>query len=565
MQKLIEFLAVLGLIALAACSSEEPADAPAATADETADAIYINASAWTGLEGAPRAEAIAVKGGAIQAVGSRADVEAHLGPETRVVDLGGNLVLPGFIDNHTHFLQGGFLLAQISLRDAATPEEFARRIGEYAAGLEAGQWVLGGDWDHELWGGELPRRDWIDEVTPENPVFITRLDGHMSLANSLALELAGVDADTPDPAGGLIVRDESGAPAGVLKDTAQGLVERVIPPPSEADLDAAFDRAAAHALSRGVTQIHDVNNWQSFETFLRARDRGVLNLRVYSMIQLSNWARMADYVADHGGGDDWLRWGGLKGYVDGSLGSTTAWFHEPYSDAPDNSGLTVSDLDDMYGWIHDADAAGLHIAIHAIGDRANDWLLDAYERVAEENGTRDRRFRIEHAQHLSPDAIPRFAALGVIPSMQPYHAIDDGRWAEKRIGPERIKTTYAFRSLLDAGARLTFGSDWTVAPIDPILGIYAAVTRRTIDGANPDGWVPEQKISVAEAVHAYTAANAYAGFQEDCLGTLEAGKLADFVVLSADIFAIPPEDIESTRVLRTVVGGEDRFIAGDTP
>jgi predicted amidohydrolase YtcJ len=273
---------------------------------------------------------------------------------------------------------------------------------------------------------------------------------------------------------------------------------------------------------------------------------------------MSQWKRQADAVARQGRGDDWVRLGGLKAFMDGSLGSTTALFFEPFNDAPNTSGLMLeANIPEgkLKQTIKDADRAGLQCSVHAIGDRANDLLLNYFEEVARENGPRDRRFRIEHAQHLKPDDIPRFAKLGVIPSMQPYHAADDGRWAEKRIGPTRIKTTYAFRSLLDSGATLVFGSDWYVAPLSPILGIHAAVTRQTIDGKNPGGWVPEQKITVEEAVRAYTQSSAYAEFAERDKGTLETGKLADIVVLSQDIFRINPNDIQKTSVVHTIVGG----------
>lgn len=532
-----------------------------------ADTVYRNGNIWTGVEEAPRAEAMAVAGETISYVGAEGGLADIIGPGTKIVDLEGAFVVPGFIDNHTHFLFGGFGLASVQLRDASTPEEFARRIGEFAAGKDQGAWILNGDWDHEIWGGALPRADWIDAVTPDNPVFVMRLDGHMGLANSKAMTLAGVTADTPTPRGGEIVRDGDGAPTGVFKDTAMKLIEAAIPPSTEEEYDAAFKAAANRALSRGVTQIHDMGlieaEWTAVETYQRQKQNGVLPLRIYVFAALPEWERLAAHIEENGHGDDWLRWGGVKGFVDGSLGSTTAWFYEPYDDAPETSGFPLGDLDDVQANIIAADAAGLHVAVHAIGDRANDWLLDSFEKTVQENGgaIRDRRFRIEHAQHLSKTAIARFGELGVIPSAQPYHAIDDGRWAEKRIGPERIKRTYAFRSLLDAGAPLTFGSDWTVAPIDPLAGIYAAVTRRTTDGANPDGWVPAQRITVEEALRAYTAGNAYAGFQEDRLGTIEPGKLADFVVLSGDITAIDSAEIINVKVLRTVIGGEEKYSA----
>jgi predicted amidohydrolase YtcJ len=328
-----------------------------------------------------------------------------------------------------------------------------------------------------------------------------------------------------------------------------------MPSASPAERDEALRRAQAHALERGVTTVQDMGDWPDLEAYRRARSAGELRLRVYSIVPLGSWERLRDFVAENGSGDDQLWWGGLKGFVDGSLGSTTAWFYEPYLDEPATSGLMVTDTAQLRRWIIAADAARLHVVVHAIGEQANDWLLDVYAAAAQANGPRDRRFRIEHAQHLSAAAIPRFAEMGVLPSMQPYHAIDDGRWAEKRIGADRIQRTYAFRSLLDSGANLMFGSDWTVAPIDPLLGIYGAVTRRTLDDANPDGWVPREKISVEEALRAYTAANAYGAFREDRFGTIRVGALADLVVLSQDLLTIDPVTIRDVLVDYTIIGG----------
>lgn len=544
------FPAIAMLLALAACSSSD-----------RVDTLYTNGLIWTGT--GRDAQALAVTDDRIAFVGSMADAAVLEANET--VDLEGAFVVPGFIDNHTHFLQGGMQLASVDLRDADSPQEFARRMAEFAATQPAGRWILGGDWDHEAWGGQLPSRDWIDAVTPDNPVFVSRLDGHMALANTLALERAGVTAATADMEGGTIVRGPRRQPTGVLKDEAMSLVYSVIPQPTLEERLEALHRAMDHAVSLGVTQVHDVGTyggWLDHETYLAAHADKALKLRIYNIVSLGSWERLRDLVAREGRGDNWLRWGGVKGFVDGSLGSTTAWFYDPYLDEPGTSGLIVTDTTLLRQQIEGADRAELHLVVHAIGDRANDWLLDVYAGLWAENGARERRSRIEHAQHLSEEAIGRFADLGVIPSMQPYHAVDDGRWAEKRIGPERAERTYAFRSLLDAGARLTFGSDWTVAPIDPLLGIHAAVTRATIDGANPDGWVPSQKITVQEALKAYTANNAWAGWQERDLGTLEAGKLADFVVLGRDLRAMPPEEIPSAGVLRTVVGGRTVYQAG---
>ena len=544
---------VAALLTSAGCS--QPAPAPQDVS--AVDVVYHGGSIWTGVAGAERAAALAIRDGIIVYAGSSEEALARAGAGTVRVDLGGAFVVPGFVDNHTHFLSGGFGLAGVELRDAATPEEFAGRIAAFAATLPDGRWILNGDWDHELWGGTLPDRTWIDEATAATPVFVTRLDGHMGLANSRAMELAGVSAETTSPAGGEIVRDADGRATGIFKDTAMDLIGAAITPLSASEYDRALDAAQRHALALGVTQIHDMagDGWRSLEAFRRAHDDGRLAVRVYSFVPLADWRRMAEYVESHGRGDERLRWGAVKGFVDGSLGSTTAWFYEPYDDAPATRGFAITDLEELKADIAGADAAGLHVAVHAIGDRANDWLLAAYSEIAGAETAR-RRFRVEHAQHLSRAAIARFAALGVIASMQPYHAIDDGRWAEKRIGPERIRTTYAFADLLAAGATLTFGSDWTVAPLDPLVGVYAAVTRRTLDGANPDGWVPDQKITVEHALGAYTAANAYAGFREATAGTLEAGKAADFVVLSADLFAIDPVAIPEVTVLATVIAGE---------
>jgi predicted amidohydrolase YtcJ len=524
-----------------------------------AELILTGGVVWDGVgtdgRGASEPTAVAVSDGKVLAVGTDEEIEALAGRGTERIALDGRRLVPGFIDAHTHFVDGGFELASVQLRDADTPAEFVRRIGEFAAS-HPDEWMIGGLWDHEAWGGELPRRDWIDTVTPNTPVLVSRLDAHMALANTHALELAGVTSDTPDPPGGTIVRYPDGRPTGVLKDAAAALVSRVIPGRTEAALDGALQAAVSHAVERGVTMIGDMGYWEGLETYRRARARGNLPIRVYSVVQIDGRDRMEAYMDEHGRGDHRLFWGGVKAFVDGSLGSTTAWFYDPYEDEPETSGLMVSDTAELRTAIVEADAAGLQVIVHAIGDRANDWLLDAYAEARELNGERDRRARIEHAQHLSAEAITRFGRDGVIPSMQPYHAADDGRWAVRRIGPERIKRTYVFRDLLDAGAVLAFGSDWTVALIDPLLGIYAAVTRRTLDGANPDGWLPEQKISVAEAVAGYTTGASYSCFMEDHVGTLEPGKYADLVVLSDDIFTIDPVEIENVQVDLTMVEGE---------
>jgi predicted amidohydrolase YtcJ len=434
-----------------------------------------------------------------------------------------------------------------------------RRLKEYAGTLKPGEWILGGDWDHTRWPGQpLPRHEWIDSVTPANPVFVNRLDGHEALANALALRAAGITAVTPTPLGGEVPRDpRTGEPTGIFKDRALDLIGRVVPAPSPEQRDSALARALAAAASLGVTATaHMSASWADLASYRRLERAGRLTLRAALYLPLDAWRAVADSVARAGRDDGWVKIGGVKGFMDGSAGSRTAYFFEPYSDSAGYFGLLQHPEEDMRRWIGGADSAGLQVAVHAIGDRANAILLSIYDSVARAHGPRDRRFRVEHAQHLRREDIASFGRLGVIASMQPYHAIDDGRWVEQRIGPARIRTTYAFRTLLDSGARLAFGSDWTVAPLDPILGVYAAVTRRTLDGRNPDGWVPEQKISVGEALRAYTAGNAYATFDDAKRGTLAPGHAADVVVLDRNLFTMAPDSLDRARVRYTIVGGK---------
>jgi predicted amidohydrolase YtcJ len=525
--------------------------------DLKADLIIVNAKMRTMDGSKPAAEALAVLGNKIVALGTTAEIKPLAGPETKTLDAGGRLVLPGFNDAHVHFLDGGAGLSSVDLRDAKTPAEFVERIKNFAARLPKGRWILNGNWDHENWTpNELPTAALIDAVTPDNPVFINRLDGHMALANSLAMKLAGVDKTTKDVDGGEIVRAADGNPTGVLKDAAMNYIYRVIPEFSPAEKAEFLQSATDYAASLGVTSVQDMSAGTDVGVYQELLRQGKLKTRVYAVSTLSDWQRWQRAGVRAGFGDAMLRVGGLKGFADGSLGSTTAWFYEPYLDKPDSRGLASDEIPKMYDNVAGADKANLQIMIHAIGDRGNDEILKIYERIMTENGGRDRRFRIEHAQHLNEGLIKRFAGDKVIASMQPFHAIDDGRWAFKRLDEKRLKGTYAFRSLLDAGAHLAFGTDWLVAPLNPMFGIYAAVTRRTLDDKNPNGWIPEQKISVEEAVRAYTAGSAYAEFQETVKGTLTAGKLADFVILSDDIFTIDPTDIRKTRVLTTVVDGK---------
>ena len=583
-------LAAAAGLALTATAVVPPAHAQSGTPPARAAApagpvtlAVVNARVWTGNARRPWADAVVVRGERLALVGGSAEARklAAGAPNARVVDARGAMLVPGFTDAHVHFVDGGFRLSSVPLRDAASPAEFAARIKAFAATVPTGTWITGGDWDHERWGGALPTRAWVDPVTPDHPVWVSRLDGHMALANSLALRLAGVTAATPDVAGGTIVRDASGAPTGVLKDNALGLVDAAVPAPPPALADRALDAAMAHVAAHGVTAVHHMGGWDDLAVFERAHRAGRLRTRIYASVPLATWPRLRDTVAawraagrtlPGGGpngaraGDAWLAIGGLKGFVDGSLGAHTAAMLAPFADAPGDAGFFVTPPESLTAHTRGADAAGLHVMVHAIGDRAIRTQLDVFERVAREHDgsgpPRDRRWRIEHAQHLDAADVPRFAALGVIASVQPYHAIDDGRWAARVIGPGRAQWSYAFRALLDAGARLAFGSDWFVAPPAPLEGIYAAVTRRTLDGRHPGGWVPEQRVTVDEALRAYTAGGAYAEFAEGERGTLEAGKLADFALVDRDLTRVPPETLRDARVLMTVAGGRVVFEAG---
>jgi len=531
----------------------------------SADLIIRNAKVWTVDKANPTAQAVAVLGDRIVAVGSDADVDVLRGPETKVIDAGGKLLLPGFNDAHVHFVGGGEDLGRVQLKDAASIEEFVRRVKEQVKSAPKGEWVQGGGWDETKWTPEkLPTKELIDPFTGNVPVFLDRYDGHMGLANSAALRMAGVTAQTPDPPGGVIVRDAQGKPTGALKDAAKFFVLRVIPPLSHDQRIRAAKRALALAASVGLTSVQEMNdeNTDSFANLAaygELLERGELTLRIYGAPAISDWQQLAKVGLRHAFGSSFLRTGALKGFADGSLGSRTAYFFDPYSDDPRNFGLLAGQmqpLSRMQEWMMSADAAGLQLCTHAIGDRAVSTVLDLYGTVVQAHGEVDRRLRIEHSQHVAAKDFDRFAKLHVIASVQPYQAIDDGRWAEARIGHDRASRTYAFRTFRDHGVRLAFGTDWDVAPLDPLLTIYAAVTRAPLDGKSPGGWFPEQKLTVAESVEAYTIGSAYAEFQEKEKGSITPGKLADMVLLTDDIFSIDPAKIRDVKVLKTIVGGK---------
>ena len=535
---------------------------------EPVEKVYFNGSIWTGDTNNPMASSIIVRGETIEYVGSDEMALSMVAENATRIDLGGKFVTPGFIDNHVHFMAGGMQLAQVDLYEVTSKEEFQKRVFEIDQRLPKGKWMVGGNWDHEKWGGDYPDRSWIDEVVMGRPVLLDRLDGHMALANSKALMLANITDLTIDPSGGIIQKDGRGQPTGILKDNAIDLCRNLIPDNTMEELDKALERSMDHALSLGVTQVHDMGSWKDLETYQRNLKNGDLKIRIKLFTWYTNWKDILAYVIDNGPGGDWLKWDGIKGMVDGSLGSRTAWMNSPY--LPDQSStskemlptvgiLTIEDTLDFKRLLRETDKAKIQHAVHAIGDKANDWILDEFAKIRMENGDRDRRSRVEHSQHLTMTAIDRFSKEDIIPSMQPYHLFDDGSWAHKRIEHDLLSRTYVFRSLINRGANLTFGSDWTVSPLNPMTGIYAAVTRRTRDGKNPDGWFPNEKITVEEALRCYTSNNAYAAFWDGTTGTLIPGKNADFVVHSHDLLNIPQDDILESKVLRTVVGGRDHL------
>lgn len=541
------------------------ASALVAQAQTSPTLLLVNGKFWTGDPKHPSAQAVAITVNRITAVGTTEEIERLDTGTAGKIDLDGQLALPAFNDSHVHVLGGGLNLAGPQLRFSKSQEEFRNTLSIFAQKQPKGRWITGGTWDHENWSPPvLPERGLIDDVTEGRPVFVSRLDGHMALANSLALRLAGIDKNTKDVPGGVIVRDGQGNPTGILKDAAMQLVTRVIPPLTEEQLIVAVKAAQTYANAQGVASVQDMSTspdlLRAYQTMF---DKGELRLRIATHAPLAEWKRMANAGVRAPFGNEQIQVGALKGYADGSLGSTTALLFDPYVDAPNTSGIPSAELSNpvkMWENVRDADAAGLQIAIHAIGDKANSSILNMYSRLAADHGAKDRRLRIEHAQHLLPADIPRFGQQQVIASMQPRHLADDGRWAEKRLGPERVKTAYAFRALIDSGATLAFGSDWPVAPMSPIFGIAAAVTRQTLDGKHPEGWTPEQKITVEEAVRAYTRGAAFGSFEENIKGVIEPGKLADITVLSQDIFTVDPAKIQDTVVTTLVFNGR---VVGD--
>src|SRR5437588_1742116 len=527
----------------------------------TATLIITNAAVYTVDKQHPRAEAVAVIGNRIAAVGSRAEIDLWRGPETKVINAGHKLALPGFNDAHVHFIQGGAQLDQVQLTDAASPQEFAKRIAAQVAKTPKGEWILGGRWDETKWPKpELPTKELVDPLTGDIPMFVERYDGHEALANSAAMKLAGVTAKTPDVPGGVVVRDPNGNPTGIFKDAAMALIYKAIPPITHEQRLRAAGAALKHAASLGVTSVQHMNpEFADVAIYSELAEKGELTTRIYAVPMETEWRDQAKVGIRHSWCSSYLRLGAVKGYADGSLGSRTASMFDPFIDDPGNRGLLSDEIDPpstMHDRLMQADAAGLQLRVHAIGDRAISMILDIFADIEKANGDHDQRFVIEHAQHMAQTDFARFAKLHVIASMQPYHAIDDGRWAEARLGHGRARYSYAWRSFLDHGVMLAFGTDWPVAPLDPMQGLYAAVTRATLDGKNSGGWIPEEKITLPEAVEAYTVGAAFAEFQEREKGSITPGKLADIVILSDNIFDLKPEAIRNVKVRTTIMGGK---------
>lgn len=545
---------VLASTSVAAAQQEPAAPNPLAP-----QVILINGRVWTGVEGAPQAEALAIRDGRLAAVGTTAEVRALADDKTIVVDVGGRRIVPGLTDSHTHFIWTGLHLRRLDLRTATSKEDFCNRIAAAVAKLPPGKWLQGGQYTVESWEKpESPRKEWIDELTPGTPVFLTRTDGHQALVNSVALQYARIDREGPkDPPGGEIERDpDTGEPTGILKDEAMLLVSKLIPQPTDDEKYAALMLAQKMAHAWGITSIHDMSTPGDVPIYAAAAQRGDLALRVISYVDTTEFEKSYESIKPYLERGRMYRVAGYKAFMDGSLGSRTAYMREPFADSTEDTkyprGLRsghATDLEAFARQVRWAHEKGLQMAIHAIGDQANHELLDIYASCPAVTG---RRHRIEHVQHLLAEDVERFAKLGVIASMQPLHKADDGRWAAEVLGPERSKLTYAFASLLSAGATVAFGSDCPVATANPFEGIAAAVMARTLDG---DVWVPEQSISRELALRSYTAAPAYAVFAEKEWGTLAPGMAADFVVLDRDIMEIPIEEIGAAEAWMTVVDG----------
>jgi len=526
---------------------------------------FMNGKIYTVNEKQPFAQSVVTEGNNILFVGSDKNAKKYISSDTKIVDLKGRLMLPGFIDSHTHFISGGFYLIGLDLNPAKSRAEFIKILKDYIKDKK-GKWITGGNWDHENWEvKDLPTKEMIDPFTTSTPVFIDRYDGHMALANSYALELAGITKDTPSPEGGLIVKDpKTGEPTGILKDNAMNLIGNIIPEHSDEDYVKAATAAMNEAKRFGVTSIEDMsyttleNFNRQLNTYENLEKKDKLTVRVSTRMPIYTYQDLIKAGIQYNFGDDLIQLGSLKAYADGSLGSSTAWFFDHYVQDTTTFGLPndIFQNGNFEKWALDADKNKLQICVHAIGDRAVSATLDVVEKIERENPAWDRRFHIEHSQHLRPGDIQRFAKLGVIASVQPTHLMEDGNWAEKRIGKERLKYMHPYNSFLKAGVKVAFGTDFPVVTLNPLVGLYMAVTRRTSDGKNPKGLEPQERISIEDAIKCYTINGAYAEFQENKKGSIEPGKLADLIVLNQDILTIDPVKIKDVKVDMTVLGGK---------
>jgi predicted amidohydrolase YtcJ len=548
---------LITLAALLACAGHRTLAVPV----PQADLALTGGRIFTANDAAPWADAIAVAKGRIIAVGTDREIARTIGPRTTVLDVRGKLVIPGLIDAHTHFASGGRSLIGLSFRGVASIQKIREMIASRIRELPAGALISGSAYDHTLFpGGTWPSRQDLDAVAPSNPVVIERVDGHSIWVNSLALKMAGITKDTKDPFGGEILRDpETGEPTGILTEAAAGLV-RIAGPEADSTPEEDIVRALEHAAALGLTGVHTDSSLAETAIYRKLAAAGRLTLRVYAWLPIEGMKDCLRQGIRRGQGDDMVRIGFLKAFIDGTLGSGTALMFAPFSDEPGKIGLPQMPEADFDALIAEAQANGFQTGTHAIGDKGVSWVLDAIERAQRKYGNKGLRHRIEHAQVIVPADLERFATLGVIASMQPTHCTTDMRFCEARIGNERSRGAYAWRSLLDKGVRLAFGSDWPVEPLDPMRGLYAAVTRTNIESGSPEsGWFPGQRLTMAEAIGLFTKGAAYASFEEDIKGTLEPGKLADMVVLSKDLFAIPPREILTTQAEVTILGGRIVF------
>jgi predicted amidohydrolase YtcJ len=551
MRRLALLLALVALVVPVAARAQTRAPA---------DLIVTNAQIYTVDEAHPSARALAVKDGRFLYAGSEREVMALRGPSTTVVDAGGHTVIPGMVDAHAHLLGLGEALQQVDLTGTRSYDEVVARVVAAAKGQPAGKWIIGRGWDQNDWADtRFPTHDALTRALPNNPVYLTRVDGHAGLANAAAMRAAGVTARTADPRGGRLERDASGAPTGVFVDNAQGLIERVIPPPAREDTRNALRAAIAESHRYGLVGIHDAGESRTTIDIMEEMGKaGELPFRLYVMVG-DDSAALVHYMAigPRSGLYDnhlWVR--AIKLYADGALGSRGAALLEPYSDDPKNNGLLVSAPAHIEAVAERALASGFQVATHAIGDRGNRVVLDAYEQALKAHPTADHRFRVEHAQILNHDDIPRFAQLGVIPSMQSVHQTSDMYWAANRLGLGRLLGAYAWRSLLNTGVVVPNGSDFPVEAVNPLFSFHSAVSRQDADNWPTGGWMPEQRMTRYEALESMTMWPAYAAFQERIMGSITPGKLADFVILDRDIMTVPEQDILGTSVLATYIGGK---------